>query len=126
MTPKEQEFYQYHAGTIFNSKMKSLIELPAYRNADVALQKVFIKKQLTAARSDASQLVKSDGSQNFKLSNGSIAPVSSFYEDIGARQQEIYLDKMISENDGDPFKDEALINLNNQVNNQEEIIEATK
>jgi len=126
MTPKEQEFYQYHAGTIFNSKMKSLIELPAYRNADVALQKVFIKKQLTAARSDASKLVKSDGSQNFKLSNGSIAPVSSFYEDIGARQQEIYLDKMISENDGDPFKDEALINLNNQVNNQEEIIEATK
>jgi len=33
---------------------------------------------------------------------------------------------MISNNDGDPFKDEALIDLNNQVNNQDEIIEATK
>ena len=71
-------------------------------------------------------LVKSDGSQDFKLSNGSIAPASSFYEDIGARQQEIFLEKMISNNDGDPFKDEALIDLNNQVNNQDEIIEATK
>ena len=126
MTAKEQEFYQYHAGTIFNSKMKQLINLPEYKNADVAMQKVFIKKQLTNARSDASKLVKSDGSQDFKLSNGSIAPASSFYEDIGARQQEIFLEKMISENDGDPFKDEALIDLNNQVNNQDETIEATK
>ena len=126
MTPKEQEFYQYHAGTIFNSKMENLLELPAYRNADVALQKVFIKKQLADARSDASKLVKSNGTKDFKLSNGSIAPASSFYEDIGSRQQEIFLEKMISMNDGDPFKDKALIDLNNQVNNQEEIIEATK
>jgi hypothetical protein len=126
MTPKEQEFYQYHAGTLFNSKMEQLIKLPEYRNADVAMQKIYIKKQLTNARSDASKLVKSDGSQDFKLSDGSIAPVSSFYEDIGARQQEIFLEKMISENDGDPFKDDALIDLNNQVNKQEEIIEATK
>jgi len=126
MTPKEQEFYEYHSGTIFNSKMKQLINLPEYKNADVAMQKIYIKKQLTAARSDASKLVKSDGSEDFKLSNGSIAPASSFYEDIGARQQEIFLEKMISNNDGDPFKDEALIDLNNQVNKQEEIIEATK
>ena len=27
MTPKEQEFYQYHAGTIFNSKMEQLLDL---------------------------------------------------------------------------------------------------
>jgi len=126
MTADEQEFYQYHAGTLFNSNMEQLLKLPEYRNADVALQKIFIKKQLTAARSDASKLVKSDGSEDFKLSNGSIAPASSFYEDIGSRQQEIFLEKMISENDGDPFKDKALIDLNNQVNNQEEIIEANK
>ena len=126
MTPKEQEFYQYHAGTIFNSKMEQLLDLPAYRNADVALQKVFIKKQLTAARSDASKLVKSDGSKDFKLSNGIIAPASSFYEDIGARQKEIFLEKMISMNDGDPFKDDALFDLNEQINNQDKIIEANQ
>jgi hypothetical protein len=126
MTPKEQEFYEYHAGTIFNSKMEQLLDLPAYRNADVALQKVFIKKQLTAARSDASKLVKSDGSKDFKLSNGSIAPASSFYEDIGARQKEIFLEKMISMNDGDPFKDDALFDLNEQINNQDKIIEANQ
>jgi len=126
MTADEQEFYQYHAGTLFNSKMEQLLKLPEYRNADVALQKIFIKKQLTAARSDASKLVKSDGSKDFKLSNGSIAPASNFYEDINARHQEIFLEKMISMNDGDPFKDDALFDLNEQINNQDKIIEANQ
>ena len=31
---------------------------------------------------------------------------------------------MIAENDGDPFKDESLIELENQINNQDQIIEA--
>jgi len=126
MTADEQEFYQYHAGTLFNSKMEQLIKLPEYKNADVALQKIFIKKQLSTARSDASKLLKSDGSKDFKLSNGSIAPASSFYEDINARNMEIFLEKMISMNDGDPFKDDELFELNEQINNQDKIIEANQ
>ena len=63
---------------------------------------------------------------DFKLSNNSVAPASSFYEDIKARQQEIFLEKMISMNDGDPFKDDALFDLNEQINNQDKIIEANQ
>ena len=33
---------------------------------------------------------------------------------------------MISMNDGDPFKDDALFDLNEQINNQDKIIEANQ
>ena len=124
MTADEQEFFQYHSGQMFNNNVLQLIKNSEYQNSDVAIKKILLEKALTSARSDARILLKSDGSESFKLSNGAIAPVSNFYEDINARHKEVLLQKFIMDNDGDPFKDDALIELENSVNQQNQIIEA--
>jgi len=72
-------------------------------------------------------LLKSNGDSNNssnKLSDGSFAPASNFFEDIDVRHKEVFLNKMIAENDGDPFKDQSLIEFENSINQQDEIIEA--
>jgi len=127
MTADEQSFFQFHAGTRFNSNVERLIKEPGYKNADKALQKIMLKKALTNARSDAMIIMKSNGDTNNnsnKLSDGSFAPASNFYESIGVRHKEVFLNKMIAENDGDPFKDQSLIEFEKTVNQQKEIIEA--
>jgi len=116
MTADEQNFFQFHSGDLFSSGVTELINDVTYKNADVAVQKIMIKKVLSNSRTTAKNMLKSDGS-------GELA-ASKFYESINARHQEIFLKKMIAENDGDPFKDESLIELENQINNQDQIIEA--
>jgi len=116
MTADEQEFFQFHSGDLFSSGVTELINDVTYKNADVAVQKILIKKVLSNSRTTAKNMLKSDGSGDFAS--------SKFYESINARHQEIFLKKMIAENDGDPFKDDSLIELENQINNQDQIIEA--
>jgi len=118
MTAKEQEFFQFHSGDLFSTAVTELINDVTYKNADVAVQKILIKKALSNSRTTAKAMLKSDGSKK----DGYAA--SEFYESINARHQEIFLKKMIDENDGDPFKDESLIELENSINNQDKIIEA--
>jgi hypothetical protein len=124
MTGDEQEFFQYHSGIMFTNNVEQLMKDPDYQNTDVAVKKILLKKALSNARSDAKILLKADGSENFKLSNGTIAPVSKFYKDINARYSEVLLQNFAMENDGDPFKDNALIQLENAVDQQKQIIEA--
>ena len=124
MTADEQEFFQYHSGQMFNNNVEQLIKDQSYQNSGVAIKKILLKKALENARADANILLKSDGSESFKLSNGSIAPASNFYQDINARYNEALLEKLTMENDGDPFKDNALIQLEQAVNQQNQIIEA--
>jgi len=124
MTASEQEFFQYHSGQMFSNNVERLIKDPEYQNTDVAVKKILLEKSLKKARADANILLKSDGSESFKLSNGAIAPASKFYEDINSRYNEVLLQKFTLDNDGDPFKDNALIDLENAVNQQNQIIEA--
>jgi hypothetical protein len=124
MKAKEQEFFQYHSGRMFNAYVEALIKEPEYQNSDVAIKKILLEKSLKKARADANIMLKSDGTKAYKLSNDAIAPASEFYEDINSRYNEIFLQNLIMENDGDPFKDAALIELENSVNQQKEIIEA--
>tara|TARA_R100001369_G_C3250710_1_gene156045 strand:- start:47 stop:727 length:681 start_codon:yes stop_codon:yes gene_type:complete len=126
MTADEQSFYQFHAGTRFDSNVKNLIAQPGYQNSGKAIKKLLLKKALGFARTDAMKLVKSNGDVNDsknQLNDGSFAPASNFFESIDARHKEIFLNKMIADNDGDPFKDESLIQLENSVNQQQQIID---
>ena len=126
MTEDEQSFYQFHAGTRFDNNVKNLIAQPGYQNAGKAIKKLLLKKALGFARTDAMKLVKSNGDVNDsknQLNDGSFAPASNFFESIDARHKEIFLNKMIADNDGDPFKDESLIQLENSVNQQQQIID---
>ena len=116
MTAEEQSFFQFHSGDIFNTAMTELIKDVSYQRLDVAVQKIKIKDVLTASRKVAKDMIKSDGSGDI--------PASKFYESINSRHAELFLNKMKMENDGDPFKDESLIELDNKINNQEQIIEA--
>ena len=116
MTAEEQSFFQFHSGDIFNTAMTELIKDVSYQRLDVAVQKIKIKDVLSKSRKVAKDMLKSDGSGDI--------PASKFYESIGARHAELFLNKMKMENDGDPFKDKSLIELDNKINNQEQIIEA--
>ena len=107
-----------------HNNVEQLIKDQSYQNSGVAIKKILLKKALENARGDANTLLKSDGSESFKLSNGAIAPASKFYEDINARYNEALLEKLTMENDGDPFKANALIQLEQAVNQQNQIIEA--
>jgi hypothetical protein len=115
MTAEEQSFFQFHSGDIFNTAMEELIKDVSYQRLDVAVQKIKIKDVLSKSRKVAKDMVKSDGT-NY--------PASKFYESINSRHAELFLNKMKMENDGDPFKDQSLIELDNKINNQEQIIEA--
>ena len=127
MTAKEQQFFQYHSGNMFNKKVETLIASPEYQNLDVALKKIAIQNTLKEARSDAKIMLRSDGDVNNnknKLSDGSIAPISNFYEDLNIRSNELLLEKLKQQNDGDPFINSDLIDFENTINQQKEIIEA--
>ena len=72
-------------------------------------------------------MLRSDGDVNNRkniLSDGSIAPISNFYEDLNIRSNELTLEKLKELNDGDPFINSDLIDFENSVNQQNEIIEA--
>jgi len=127
MDADEQQFFQYHSGQLFNNNVNLLINDPEYQSSDVAIKKIMLKKALTSARSDARIMLKSDGDANNrknKLSNGSIAPISNFYKSINSRADELLLEKLKMENDGDPFLDNSLIEFEKSVNQLNEIIEA--
>ena len=124
MTAKEQEFFQFQAGTAFSKRVEALIENPIYRNSDKVVQKTMIENALRSSRSDANVFLKSDGTK--KLSNGLVAPKSQFFDDISVRFNTLKLDQLKDKNDGDPFKDQSLKDFENSVNQQNEIIEANQ
>ena len=124
MTAKEQEFFQYQAGSMFVERVEALIENPIYKNKDKVIQKVMIENALKSSRSDARVFLKSDGTT--KLSNGLVAPKSEFFDDISVRFNNNKLEQLIDRNEGDPFKDQSLKDFENSVNKQNEIIEANQ
>ena len=124
MTAKEQEFFQYQAGSMFSKRVEALVENPIYKNADKVLQKTMIENALRSSRSDANVFLKSDGKT--KLSNGLVAPKSEFFDDITVRFNNLKLDQLIDKNDGDPFINQELKDFENSVNKQNEIIEANQ
>jgi len=108
MKNEEASFYQFHSGSLFSKRVESLIKQRQYQNADIAIKKRMIEAALTESRSTAMSFLKADGSDKYKI-NGAILPRSEFADDIKLRGDELLLEKLQNENDGDPFTNDAIL-----------------
>jgi len=98
-TAKEQEFFDYNAGQIFTQLVENELLNPksdqyeAYQNADITIQKAYIKKALGKSRSIAREMIKSDGTGDYAK--------SEFYESLNSRSLDLFEQKYNKLNGGE-------------------------
>lgn len=99
LTAKEQEFLDYNSGTIFTQIIENELLNPksdqyqAYQNADLTIQKAYIKKALGKSRSIARDMLKSDGTGDYAK--------SEYYESLNSRSLDLFEQKYNKLNGGD-------------------------